>query len=133
MEGANANQSMSWLIYALMTVCAWGVYGNLLHTGQVNMADPVNGRYKAFLFVGVAYFFAAILPPVVVLLVNKASWNLPWTGISWSLIATPRSCAFIGLEPGTYWLGWRKWTYRAPWARASRSIWRELCSQRSIR
>ncbi|MEE9234067.1 MAG: hypothetical protein V3U28_01330 [Candidatus Acidoferrales bacterium] len=87
MEGANGNQSMSWLIYALITVCAWGIYGNLLHTGQMNMADPVNGRYKAFLFVGVAYFFAAILPPVVVLLVNKASWNLPWSGISWSLIA----------------------------------------------
>lgn len=87
MEGTNANQSMSWLIYALITVCAWGVYGNLLHTGQMNMADPVNGRYKAFLFVGVAYLFAAILPPVIVLLANKASWNLPWSGISWSLIA----------------------------------------------
>ena len=25
----------AWLVYALMTVFAWGAYGNLLHTGQL--------------------------------------------------------------------------------------------------
>ena len=43
---------MTWLIFALMTVVSWGLYGVLLHTGQVSMSDPVHGRYKAFLFVG---------------------------------------------------------------------------------
>ena len=43
-----------WLLFALMTVVSWGVYGILLHKGQVLMGDPVNGRYKAFLLVGVA-------------------------------------------------------------------------------
>ena len=47
---------MNWLIFALMTVVTWGVYGAFLHTGQLGMKDAMNGRYKAFLFVGLAYF-----------------------------------------------------------------------------
>ena len=74
-------------MYAFMTVAAWGIYGNLLHTGQIQMADPVNGRYKAFLFVGVAYFFVAILGPLIILLASGADWNLPFRGASWSLLA----------------------------------------------
>jgi drug/metabolite transporter (DMT)-like permease len=70
-----------------MTVCAWGVYGNLLHTGQIQMADPVNGRYKAFLFVGVAYFVVAILGPAIILLASGGDWNMPFKGASWSLVA----------------------------------------------
>ena len=47
---------MHWIYFALSTVVTWGLYGIFLHTGQLAMADPVNGRYKAFLLVGVAYF-----------------------------------------------------------------------------
>jgi hypothetical protein len=78
---------MTWLAFALMTVAAWGVYGVLLHTGQMAMGDPVNGRYKAFLFVGIAYFLTAVLAPLVVLLMNGASWQMPVKGMSWSLVA----------------------------------------------
>lgn len=78
---------MNWLIFALMTVVSWGVYGVFLHTGQTNMADPVNGRYKAFLFVGLAYFLTAVLAPLAVLIFNGASWNYPAKGMAWSLIA----------------------------------------------
>ena len=78
---------MAWLIYALMTVGAWGLYGLLLHTGQMGMGDPVNGRYKAFLFVGIAYFLTAVLAPIIVLLINGASWSFPMKGAAWSLIA----------------------------------------------
>ena len=46
--------SYSWLVFALGTVLTWGLYGIFLHMGQMGMVDPVNGRYKAFLFVGVA-------------------------------------------------------------------------------
>ena len=42
---------MRWLIFALMTVVSWGLYGVFLHKGQILMADPVLGRYKAFFFV----------------------------------------------------------------------------------
>jgi drug/metabolite transporter (DMT)-like permease len=78
---------MNWLLYALMTVASWGVYGIFLHSGQMGMKDTVNGRYKAFLFVGLAYFLTAVLAPLVVLLIRGADWNYPKGGMLWSLIA----------------------------------------------
>src|SRR5262245_48137527 len=78
---------MTWLAFALMTVVCWGVYGVFLHTGQMGMADPVNGRYKAFLFVGLAYFLTAVLAPLAVLLLNGAGWQMPVKGMGWSLLA----------------------------------------------
>src|SRR4051794_807015 len=80
-------QNMNWLSFALITVFAWGVYGVLLAKGQGLMADPVNGRYKAFLFVGVAYFLTAVLAPLAKLIMAGASWSLPQGGMTWSLIA----------------------------------------------
>lgn len=77
----------SWLFYALTTVLAWGAYGVLLHSGQVSMQDPVHGRYKAFLFVGVAYFLTSVLAPLVALWVGGASWDFPVKGSLWSLSA----------------------------------------------
>ena len=78
---------MNWLVFALMTVVSWGLYGAFLHTGQVAMADPVNGRYKAFLFVGLAYFLTAVLAPIVVLKLQGAAWSFPAKGALWSLLA----------------------------------------------
>ena len=78
---------MTWLSYALMTVLFWGLYGILLHTGQMAMADPVHGRYKAFLFVGIAYLLTAVLAPTVLLMAAGASWTFPAKGMFWSLIA----------------------------------------------
>jgi drug/metabolite transporter (DMT)-like permease len=78
---------MNWLVFALMTVVSWGLYGAFLHVGQLGMADPVNGRYKAFLFVGLAYFLTAVLAPLVVLKLQGATWTFPAKGALWSLIA----------------------------------------------
>ena len=78
---------MSWLVFALMTVVSWGLYGAFLHTGQMSMADPVNGRYKAFLFVGLAYFLTAVLAPLLVLKLQGAVWTFPVKGALWSLLA----------------------------------------------
>jgi hypothetical protein len=78
---------MNWFVFALMTVLSWGVYGIFLHMGQVGMKDPINGRYKAFLFVGLAYFLTAVLAPLLMLLVRGADWNYPKGGMAWSLIA----------------------------------------------
>jgi hypothetical protein len=78
---------MNWLVFALMTVVTWGVYGAFLHTGQMGMKDVVNGRYKAFLFVGIAYFLTAVLAPLVVLVTRGADWNYPKGGMLWSLVA----------------------------------------------
>jgi len=78
---------MNWLIFALMTVVTWGVYGAFLHTGQLGMKDAINGRYKAFLFVGLAYFLTAVLAPLTILLMRGADWSYPKSGMLWSLIA----------------------------------------------
>ena len=81
------DKNMTWIIFPLMTVATWGVYGVFLHKGQVQMADPVNGRYKAFLFVGIAYFLIAVLAPIAVLFKNKATWEFTTGGMGWSLVA----------------------------------------------
>jgi hypothetical protein len=84
---ADQNSGMMWLVYALITVATWGVYGVFLHTGQLGMADPVLGRYKAFLFVGIAYFVTAVLAPLAILAMQGASWAMPGKGVVWSLLA----------------------------------------------
>src|SRR5216110_509961 len=78
---------MNWLVFALMTVVSWGVYGIFLHTGQMGMRDAVNGRYKAFLFVGLAYFLTAVIAPLALLVVRGADWDYPKLGMGWSLTA----------------------------------------------
>lgn len=87
MPNPSASGGMMWLTYALMTVLFWGLYGIFLHSGQLGMADPVNGRYKAFLWVGLAYFLVAVLAPAGMLVAKGASWSFPVKGMSWSLIA----------------------------------------------
>ena len=49
---------MNWLVFALMTVLSWGVYGVLLHKGRGNMPmgpEAQHASLKAFLFVCIAY------------------------------------------------------------------------------
>ena len=85
--GTISSPGTTWLIFALLTVCCWGLYGIFLHTGQASMADPVNGRYKAFLFVGVAYLLTAIVGSLIILVISGASWTFPMKGIMWSTMA----------------------------------------------
>ncbi len=87
MPTSDPHPNLTWLIFSLMTVISWGVYGILLHSGQVGMSDPINGRYKAFLFVGIAYFLFAVLAPLGLLALNGASWRFPVAGMWWSLLA----------------------------------------------
>jgi len=77
----------SWLFFALGTVATWGLYGIFLHMGQVEMGDPDNGRYKAFLLVGVAYFITAVLAPLAMLWFKGANWSFPGKGMGLSLFA----------------------------------------------
>jgi len=87
----NANSDspgLTWLAFAMLTVVSWGVYGVFLHTGQVAMQDPVHGRYKAFLFVGIAYFLTAVLAPLALLMLKGAAFSgYTGRGMGWSLVA----------------------------------------------
>jgi hypothetical protein len=87
-------KSMNWILFAFLTVACWGVYGVYLHKGQMAMvtepSDLANARWKAFLFVGIAYFLVAVLAPLAILRMNGASTNFfsyPSAGKWWSLIA----------------------------------------------
>jgi hypothetical protein len=88
MNETSASPGYTWLALTMLTVVTWGVYGILLHKGQVLMGDPVNGRYKAFLFVGIAYFLTAVLAPLFLLMTKGAAFSgYTSSGSWWSLIA----------------------------------------------
>ena len=54
---------MSWLAFVAGAFLSWGVYGAMLHQGQVKLGNPM----RALLCVGVAYFLIGVLVPVMVL------------------------------------------------------------------
>ena len=78
---------MRWLIFALMTVVSWGLYGVFLHKGQGLMGDPELGRYKAFFFVGIAYLLTAVIGSGIMLMAHGAEWSFPVSGMFWSVFA----------------------------------------------
>jgi hypothetical protein len=55
---------MHWLAFVAGTVLSWGVYGAMLHQGQVALKSPM----RALLCVGVAYFLVGVLVPIAVLM-----------------------------------------------------------------
>ncbi len=83
----SSSSGAAWLLFSLLTVGCWGVYGAFLHSGQTAMHDPVNGRYKAFLCVGGAYFLTAVLAPLAVLWLKGANWTFTPGGVGWSVLA----------------------------------------------
>jgi hypothetical protein len=54
---------MKWVVFVAGAVLSWGVYGAMLHQGQVRLGNPL----KALLCVGVAYFLVGVVVPVVTL------------------------------------------------------------------
>ena len=83
----STHEPMTWMIFAVLTVSMWGLYGVLLHKGVHAMGDPEYGRYKAYLFVGLAYFIFAVAAPAVLLWLSNANWSFTGGGMFWSLVA----------------------------------------------
>ena len=54
---------MTWLVFVAGAVLSWGVYGAMLHQGQVKLGSPM----RALLCVGVAYFMVGVVVPVITL------------------------------------------------------------------
>ena len=54
---------MTWLAFVAGAFLSWGVYGAMLHQGQVKLGNPM----RALLCVGVAYFLVGVLVPTAVL------------------------------------------------------------------
>jgi hypothetical protein len=54
---------MTWLLFVAGAFLSWGVYGPMLHKGQVALGNPM----RALLCVGIAYFLVGVLVPVITL------------------------------------------------------------------
>lgn len=80
----------TWIIYALLTVLSWGVYGVILHKGRGYMpmanGEAPHASLKAFLFVCIAYAVIGIVTAVVLKL-RGSNWSFGSSGITWSFIA----------------------------------------------
>ena len=55
--------SMLWIVFALTAALSWGIYGAMLHRGQVSLGNPL----RALLCVGIAYFLIGVLVPLAAL------------------------------------------------------------------
>jgi len=54
---------MKWLVFVVGAVLSWGVYGVVLHRGQVLLGNPL----RALLCVGLAYMAIGVIVPVAAL------------------------------------------------------------------
>ena len=80
---------MNWLVFALMTVLSWGVYGVLLHKGRGYMPtgpEAPHASLKAFLFVCIAYALIG-LATAAMLKLRGSNWSFTGGGVRWSLVA----------------------------------------------
>ncbi len=74
---------MIWIAFALGAAVSWGIYGAMLHQGQMRLGNPM----RALLCVGVAYFLIGVLVPVVVLLTQGNLNNFNAGGASTAVAA----------------------------------------------
>jgi len=82
-------RNMTWLIFALLTVLSWGVYGVLLHKARGLMpmaAETPHAGLKAFLFVCIAYALIGVVAAIL-LKTRGSAYTFTNSGMSWSLIA----------------------------------------------
>jgi hypothetical protein len=63
LKPATERIKMNWLGFVAGAVLSWGVYGAMLHQGQVKLGNPM----RALLCVGVAYFLVGVVVPLIVL------------------------------------------------------------------
>lgn len=52
---------MLWIVFAIGAALAWGLYGPVLHKGQIQLGNPL----RALLCVGAAYFLIGVLVPTI--------------------------------------------------------------------
>lgn len=81
-------KSLSFLVFVVLTICCWGIYGPVLHIGQGQMAGGAGkASLRPFMCVGIAYFLIAVVYPMVILKTTgeKGQWSMG--GIFWSFTA----------------------------------------------
>ncbi|MGZ8845379.1 MAG: hypothetical protein ACXW3C_02850, partial [Pyrinomonadaceae bacterium] len=73
---------MLWILFALGAALSWGLYGPVLHRGQVELGSPM----RALLCVGVAYFLIGVLVPVASLSMQGGLQGFTMKGSTSALI-----------------------------------------------
>jgi uncharacterized membrane protein len=73
---------MTWLLFVLGAVLSWGLYGPVLHKGQVGLGNPL----RALLCVGVAYFLIAVLVPAATLASQGQLKGFTTNGVVWATL-----------------------------------------------
>ncbi len=74
---------MLWILYVVGAVIFWGIYGVILHSGQVALG---NNPLRALLCVGLAYFLLGVLVPVIAL-ANEGQLQLAGFTVNGTLLA----------------------------------------------
>ena len=67
-----------------LTVCCWGIYGPVLHKGQMGMQGS---KLRPLICVGGAYVVIAIIVPVVILSTSGEQGSWSFSGTTWSMAA----------------------------------------------
>ena len=98
---AEGKRSMVWMIFVLGAVLSWGIYGPMLHKGQVQLGNPM----KALLCVGVAYFLIGVLVPVLALSAQGGVSGMGqagsvWAGLGGALGALGAVCIIYSFRNG---------------------------------
>jgi hypothetical protein len=70
--------------FVVLTIICWGMYGPVLHKGQVAMESS---RMRALLCVGMAYFVIGVVVPIIVLNTGGEKGHFNFTGVLWSSAA----------------------------------------------
>ena len=56
---------MTWAMFAIGAALSWGVYGAMLHQGQMALGSAQHRGLRALLCVGLAYFVIGVIIPVI--------------------------------------------------------------------
>lgn len=76
-------KSMIWVLFAIGAALSWGVYGAMLHRGQMRLGNPM----RALLCVGLAYFLIGVLAPAFTLMSQGALNGFNREGTTWATVA----------------------------------------------
>jgi len=77
------SKSMIWVLFAVGAALSWGVYGAMLHRGQMRLGNPM----RALLCVGLAYFLIGVLAPAFTLMSQGALNGFNREGTTWATVA----------------------------------------------
>ena len=87
---------MLWVLFVVGAVVSWGMYGAMLHQGQVRLQNPM----KALLCVGAAYFLVGVLVPVATLYSQGALGGFNSSGTAIAVVAGALGAAGAGSAAG---------------------------------